>query len=86
MELLQTIPFIFEGKSCEIRVLNDRAVINVVAFADHHPVNGFRYHIQLPKHAAPERIIGTGALERLIEAAKSDIIEERWKSLQQMFR
>lgn len=41
MTLLKKIPFSFEGKFFEIRILLDDNTINIVVFHNNHPANGF---------------------------------------------
>lgn len=79
MVLHKKIPMTFEGKDYEIRVLYDDTTINVVAFLNNHPANGFRHQIKLSKKWDVKKILKTEMIEELIEISKRDITEKRWK-------
>ena len=81
MILFQRIPMTFEAKDYEIRVLYDDKVINVVAFLNNYPVNGYRYQIKFPKKFDVKRLLKTEAVKELVEMSKNDIIEKRWAKL-----
>lgn len=68
----------FEEKDYEIRVLYDDTIINVVAFLNNYPVNGFRHQIKIPKKFDVKRILKTDAVKELVEMSKNNIIEKRW--------
>ncbi len=46
MELFKKITFKHEECMYEIRVLHKDNLINIAAFLNNHPANGFRYQIQ----------------------------------------
>jgi len=79
MVLHKKIPLTFEERDYEIRVLYDDTNINVVAFLDNHPANGFRHQIKLSKKWDVNKILKTEMIEELIEISKGDITEKRWK-------
>jgi len=81
MLLYKKIPMKFEEKDYEIRVLYDDTTINVVAFLNNYPVNGFRHQIQVPKKFEAKKILKTDAVKELVEITKNDIIEKRWERL-----
>jgi len=81
MELMKKISFKYEDKSYEIRILSDKNTMNVVAFNNNHPANGFRYHIQIPQKMDPVSLINTDVLQEMVELAKEDIIKDRWKRM-----
>lgn len=81
MRLFKKEPIRFEEKTYEIRVYYNDAIINVVAFLNNFPANGFRHQIQLPKKCNIQSILKEGILDELIEMSKKDIIEKRWKRL-----
>lgn len=78
MELFKKIPLNVEDKDYEIRVLCDDTVINVVAFLDNHPANGYRHQIKLPKKCNVLGLLEQNIAEALIEITKKNIIEKRW--------
>lgn len=78
MILFEKIPMKFEEKDYEIRVLYDDTIINVVAFLNNYPVNGFRHQIKIPKKFDVKRILKTDAVKELVEMSKNNIIEKRW--------
>ena len=71
----------FEEKNYEIRVLYDDTTINVVAFLNNYPVNGFRHQIKIPKRLDTKRILEMEAANELVDISKNDIIEKRWEKL-----
>lgn len=86
MKLFKKIPFTFEEKGYEIRVLYDNATINVVAFLNNHPANGYRHQVKLPKQCGVEEILERGAATELVEICKNNIVEKRWGTLSKMIR
>ena len=81
MELFNKISYRCEDEDYEIRILYDGSLINVVAFRDNHPVNGFRYMVKLPKKLDALTILQKNPLGELVETAKRDIREKRWEAL-----
>jgi hypothetical protein len=79
MTLFKKIPISFEEKQYEIRVLYDETTVNVVAFLQNHPANGFRHQVKMPKHVDIKGILEMNAAEDLIELCKNDILEKRWE-------
>ena len=49
MELFDSIPYTFEKIDFEIRIYYDDVTINVVAFLNGYPANGYRYQVKIPK-------------------------------------
>ena len=84
MILFEKRPMTFEGMAYEIRVLYDSSVINVVAFRDNHPANGFRYQIKIPKKCDAKAILTQGAATELVEMSKNDITHKRWEGLKKI--
>jgi len=84
MILYKKYPMTFEGKVYEIRVVYDSATINVVAFLNNHPVNGYRHQIKIPKKFDVEEILEANAINDLVELSKNDIREKRWETLLKM--
>ena len=81
MVLFKKYPLTFEGKNYEIRVLYDSTTINVAAFLDNHPVNGYRHQVKIPKKINVEGILETNAVNDLVEMSKNDIREKRWETV-----
>ena len=71
----------FEGVGYEIRVLYDDHTINVVAFRDNYPVNGFRHQIKIPDKCHVKTVLENGAANELVEISKNDVIQKRWEGL-----
>ena len=69
----------FEGKDYEIRVYYDERIINVVAFHNHYPVNGFRHQIIIPKKKNVEDFLDKEPVLELVEITKADITTKRWQ-------
>jgi len=81
MILFKSIPMTFEGKEYGIRVLYDSNTINVVAFLNNYPANGFRHQIKLPKKCNVKGILERDAATELVEMSKDDIRQKRWEKL-----
>ena len=81
MILFHKIPTSLEGKNYEIRVLYDDTTINVVAFLDNHPANGYRYQVKIPKGCDAKGVLEKYDVAELVEKSKDDIIEKRWEKL-----
>lgn len=79
MKLFKKIPISIEEKDYEIRVLYDDTAINVVAFLDNHPANGYRHQIKLPNKCNVLEVLEQNIAGKLIEMTKNDIIEKRWE-------
>ena len=84
MILFKKVPMKIEEKEYEIRVLYDESVINVVAFLNNHPVNGYRRQIIIPKKADSNALLEKGVVSDLIESAKNDLIEQKWENLMKL--
>jgi len=79
MKLFEKIPFTYEDKHYEVRVLYDDEIINIATFSNNYPVNGFRYQIKIPKKVAVEKLLNLENFKNFIEMSKIDIIEHRWE-------
>ena len=79
MTFYKKIPFSFNDKAYEIRILHDAKLINMVAFYQNYPANGFRYHIQIPNKTDIQSLLRMENLSHLIDMAKDDILQDRWK-------
>jgi len=85
MILLKNFPFTFEEKYYEIRVLFSDNTINIVAFYNNHPANGYRHQIKILKNFDPEKLLETEAVKEMVEISKNDIIEKRWEKVMKAF-
>jgi len=81
MTLFKKIPFKCREKDYETRVLYDDKLINIAVFYNNHPANGFRYQVKVPKYLDIKKLLEVNVIENLVEAAKNDIIEDRWEKL-----
>jgi len=81
MILFKKIPTKIEKKDYEIRILYDETTVNVVAFLNSYPANGFRHQIQIPKKFEVKKALKADAVKELVEMSKNDIIEKRWERL-----
>lgn len=86
MNLFKKTPLQREGKDYEIRVLYDERIINVVAFLNNHPANGYRYQVQIPKGCDAKSILEKHPVPELVEKCKDDIIQKRWDPLSQIIQ
>ncbi|MBC8400446.1 MAG: hypothetical protein ISR95_07030 [Candidatus Marinimicrobia bacterium] len=81
MKLFKKIPMIFEDKKYEIRILYDSTTINVVAFLNNHPANGYRHQVIIPKKCDIKRVLEKHSVNELVEISKSDISQKYWEKL-----
>ncbi len=84
MQLFKKISLKFEEKDYEIRILYNDTTINVVAFLNNFPANGFRHQIKLPKNCDVPGVLQQEAVVELVEISKTDIIEKRWGKFSQI--
>jgi len=85
MELFKKITFKHEESMYEIRVLHKDNLINIAAFLNNHPANGFRYQIQIPKNVAIDKLLVEENFNDFIELSRNDIIENRWQKFSRLF-
>jgi hypothetical protein len=78
---MKTIPFTFEGKDYEIRVVTDGMTTYVRTFRDGVPANGYSYQVSFPVAFDMQKQLGLSALDELVETAKRDITEKNWERL-----
>ncbi len=81
MKLYKKVPMKFQDKEYEIRILYQGKLINIATFFNNHPVNGFRYQIQIPKQFDIRKILKTEVIKILIQKAWEDVVENRWEKL-----
>jgi len=81
MELFNSIPYTFENKDFEIRVYFDDVTINVVAFLNGHPANGYRYQVKIPKKCNVKMVLENYPMAELVEVCENHIKEKRWDKL-----
>ena len=86
MDLFKKTPMTWNDRTYEIRVLYDERKINVVAFQNNHPANGFRHQILLPKQCDVPKILEHDILGELIEISKKDIFENRWEKIAEIIQ
>ncbi len=79
MNNFKSIPFEFEGKSYEIRVVSDGTTIIVRAFLNGHPANGYSYSVDLPTAVDITRQLRIDPVQNLIETAIRDVKEKLWE-------
>ena len=81
MIFYKKVPFSFEEKNFEIKIFRDDKTINIVAFRNYYPANGFRHQIKISKNIPIEEILKQKVIDELIEICKKDISEKRWERL-----
>lgn len=81
MIFYKKVPFSFEEKNYEIKVFYDDKTINIVAFRNNYPANGFRHQIEISKNLSVKEILNQKVISELIEICKKDISEKRWERL-----
>jgi len=81
MKLFKTIKFSFEEKEYEIRIYYSDILINVVAFYNKYPANGFRHQIKISKKLSVNKLLEKDVINGIVEISKNDILERRWEQL-----
>lgn len=77
----QIIPFTYDGKEYQIRIISDGATIHIRAFLDDKPANGFAYQIDIMDVFGLNKLLEFDGIKDLIESAKEDIRLKRWPHL-----
>ena len=83
MLLYKKVPYSFAERDYEINVFYDDNTINIVAFKNHYPTNGFRHQIKISKNLVMKELLQNKVIDELIEICKRDISEKRWDRLTQ---
>lgn len=86
MELYKKTPLKWNNENYEIRVLYDDSLINVLAFHNNHPANGFRHQIRLPKNCNVQKMLEKKIVGELVEIAKNEIVENRWGNISKIIQ
>jgi len=81
MLLYKKVPYSFAERDYEINVFYDNNTINIVAFKNHYPANGFRHQIKISKNLVMKEILQHKVIGEFIEICKRDISEKRWERL-----
>lgn len=81
MFLHKKVPYSFTEKDYEIKVFYNTNTINIVAFKNHYPANGFRHQIKISKNLVMKELLQNKVIDELIEICKRDISEKRWDRL-----
>lgn len=81
MIFYKKVSFSFEEKNYEIKVFYDDKTIDIVAFRNNYPANGFRHQIKISKNLSVKEIVNQKVINELIEICKKDISEKRWERL-----
>lgn len=81
MELFNSIPFPLKEDNFEIRIFYNDVTINVVAFHNGYPANGYRYQAQIPKGSDTKNVLEKYPVPELVEKCKNDIKEKTWEIL-----
>ena len=81
MLLYKIVPYSFAERNYKIKVFYDNKTINIVAFENHYPANGFRHQIKISKNLEMKEILQQKVIDEVIEICKRDISEKRWERL-----
>jgi hypothetical protein len=81
MNQFKEISFVFEGESYEIKIFYEENLINILAFKNNYPANGFRHQIQIPKNISVKDVLNQNVINEYVEICKKDISEKRWERL-----
>ena len=81
MELYKVTPVEFEGKKFEVKVLHGGNVINVVAFLNHYPADGYRHQLVLPKNCDVVKMLDSEAVSDLLDLTIAEIKEGKVEKL-----
>ncbi|NQT61869.1 MAG: hypothetical protein HQ556_02825 [Candidatus Marinimicrobia bacterium] len=84
MELFQKKPLTIDDINYEIRILYNESTINVVAFLNDYPANGYRHQIQIPRNCNIQAILRSNVVGGLVEISQNDIIEKKAEILSKL--
>jgi hypothetical protein len=86
MILFRKVPFRFAEKEYEIRVYYNDGGINIVAFLNNHPANGYRHLVKTPRRCDVKKLLEMQSFDELIESCRTEITEGRWETLSKAIR
>ncbi len=75
---IKTVPFAFEGKLYDIRVVLDNDTYRVRVFLDNKPANGYEYTVEDITNVGFHLTHGFSAFEHLIGVAQNDVENKSW--------
>lgn len=78
MELVQIIPFEFEGKHYEVKVFKNESHFTVRVFLNGAAANGYEYSVDEITSFDFRRHTGVSGVSHLIETAQADIKNKVW--------
>lgn len=78
------IPFTFESENYEIKIFYEENLINIVAFKNNYPANGFRHQIKIPKYILVKKMLDHDVINEYVDMCKKDISEKRWERLMEI--
>jgi len=81
MEQFKKIPWQHSGQEYEIRIMYSDRLINILAFKDSYPLNGFRYQVQMAKNSDVKELLRTADFGHIVEVVKDDVMKDRWNKL-----
>lgn len=81
MHLFKSIPFGHGQEGFEIRIYYDEKTINVVAFQNNYPVNGYRYQVKIPKGCDTAEVLSVHPVPELVESCQKGIIDAQWEKM-----
>lgn len=86
MNLFRKVPFKFGEKDYEIRVYFDDTGINVLAFLNNHPANGYRHLVKTPGRCNVKELLEKYDVGELIEICREEIARGHWERLSGVIR
>lgn len=84
MKLFNSIPYTFEEKDFHIRIYYNESSINVAAFQNGYPINGYRFQVKLPKKSDAEKVLEQHSVPYLVKMCKDAIQLKKWDSLSEV--
>lgn len=79
MTEIERLPFSFEGKAYEIRVVSDGNTVRISAYHGDRPANGYTYEIEIINAIDFKQQIGLDAIQKFIHLAQDDVMQKRWE-------
>ncbi len=76
---IKSVPFDFEGKHYDIRVVLDNGVFRVKAFIGDQPANGYEYTVEEITNFDFHHTHGLSAFDHLIDVARTDVKTKLWE-------
>lgn len=78
-QLVKSVPFLFEGKIYNVKVMKSGYEFSVRTYLDEKPANGYLYTVSETENYDFNTSQGVFAYDHLVSIAKRDVEERVWE-------